>query len=251
MKSDEGKSRQRRDPVKRQVTVLNCECELFESSEFQEDLDPEEQHDLLQDYQELCRSAVEQYDGSIIQATGSELLVCFGYPTAYEDAAQRAVRTALDLMTRIGELRTRLKKQHDINFTVWAGVHTGQAVLREDDNGDLSLTGEARTVASNLDRVAEENAVVITNTTNRLIQGYFVCESQGRVKIKGASDKVEIFLVERESEARTRLDVVEPAALTPLVGRETELEILKDLWEQADEGLGQVVCVLGEAGLGS
>jgi predicted ATPase len=112
------------------------------------------------------------------------------------------------------------------------------------------VIGEAGTVASNLDRVAEENAVVITNTTHRLIQGYFVCESQGRVKIKGASDKVEIFLVERESEARTRLDVVEPAALTPLIGRETELEILKDLWEQADEGLGQVVCVLGEAGLG-
>lgn len=249
-KTEQKKTRQRQAPVKRQVTVLNCECELIESSEFLEDLDPEEQHDLLQDYQELCRAAVEKYDGSIIHASGSELMVCFGYPTAYEDAAQRAVRTALDLMSQIKKLQARLEKDHDISFTAWAGVHTGPAVLQEDDKGDLSLTGAARTIASHLDRVAEDDAVIITDSTNRLVQGYFVCESQGRVKIKGASEKVEVFVVEGESEARTRLDVAEPATLTPLIGRETELEILKDLWEQADEGLGQVVCVLGEAGLG-
>jgi len=248
--SADTKSRHRGAAVKRQVTVLNCECELFESSEFLEDLDPEEQHDLLQDYQELCRSVVEKYDGSMIKASGAELLVCFGYPTAYEDAAQRAVRTGLELIARISEMQSRLKQEHDIRFTAWAGVHTGPAVLQEDTKGDLSLTGGAGTVASNLDRVAEENAVVITDSTHRLVQGYFICESQGRAKIKGASEKVEVFLVEGESEARTRLDLVEPATLTPLIGRETELEILKDLWEQADEGLGQVVCVLGEAGLG-
>ncbi|MGZ0165688.1 MAG: protein kinase domain-containing protein [Planctomycetales bacterium] len=242
--------RQRRAPVKRQVTVLNCECELFESSEFIEDLDPEEQHDLQQDYQDLCRAAVERYDGSIIHASGSELMVCFGYPTAYEDAAQRAVRAGLELISKIKELQARLEKDHDISFTAWAGVHTGPAVLQEDDKGDLSLTGAARTIASHLDRVSEDDAVIITDATNRLVQGYFVCESQGRAKIKGASDKVEVFLVEGESQARTRLDIAEPATLTPLIGRETELEILKDLWEQADEGLGQVVCVLGEAGLG-
>ena len=249
-KTDEKKTRQRQAPVKRQVTVLNCECELFESSEFLEDIDPEEQHDLLQDYQELCRASVEKYDGSIIHASGSELMVCFGYPTAYEDAAQRAVRTGLELMSQIKQLQTRLKKDHDISFTAWAGIHTGPAVLQEDEKGDLSLTGAARTIASHLDRVAEDDAVIITDSTNRIVQGYFVCESQGTVKIKGASEKVEVFLVEGESEARTRLDIAEPATLTPLIGRETELEILKDLWEQADEGLGQLVCVLGEAGLG-
>lgn len=248
--TEEKRARQRQAPVKRQVTVLNCECELFDSSEFLEDLDPEEQHDLIHDYQDLCRDAVEKYDGSIIHSSGSELMVCFGYPTAYEDAAQRAVRTGMELIARIGDLQERLASEHNISFTAWAGVHTGPAVLQEDDNGDLSLTGIARTVASHMDRVAEDNRVIITDTTNRLIRGYFVCESLGRVKIKGASDKVEVFLVESESEARTRLDAVEPATLTPLIGRETELEILKDLWEQADEGLGQVVCVLGEAGLG-
>ena len=249
-KKEEKTTRHRGAPVKRQVTVLNCECELFESSEFLEDLDPEEQHDLLQDYQELCRAAVKKYDGSIIHASSSELMVCFGYPTAYEDAAQRAVRTGLELISQIKELQTRLEKDHDLSFTAWAGVHTGPAVLQEDDQGDLSLTGAARTIASQLDRVSEDDAVIITDSTNRLVHGYFVCESQGKVKIKGASDKVEVFLVESESEARTRLDIAEPASLTPLIGRETELEILKDLWEQADEGLGQVVCVLGEAGLG-
>lgn len=248
--TDEKRSRQRQAPVKRQVTVLNCECELFDSSEFLEDLDPEEQHDLIHSYQDLCRDAVEKFDGSIIHSSGSELMVCFGYPTAYEDAAQRAVRTGMELIARINELQSQLQQEHNIRFTAWAGVHTGQAVLQEDDNGDLSLTGIARTVASHMDRVAEDNRVIITDATNRLVQGYFVCESQGRVKIKGATEKVEVFLVERESEARTRLDAVEPATLTPLIGRETELEILKDLWEQADEGLGQVVCVLGEAGLG-
>lgn len=249
-KTEKTITRQRQAPVKRQITVLNCECELFESSEFLEDLDPEEQHDLLQDYQDLCRAAVEKYDGSIIHASGSELMVCFGYPTAHEDAAQRAVRTGLDMMSQIRELQSRLKNDHDISFTAWAGVHTGPAVLQEDDKGDLSLTGAARTIASHLDRFAEDDAVIITDSTNRIVQGYFVCESQGKVKIKGASDKVEVFTVKGESEARTRLDVAEPATLTPLIGRETELEILKDLWEQADEGLGQVVCVLGEAGLG-
>ena len=239
----------RQEAVRRQVTVLNCGCDLFESEDFIEEVDPEDQHTLLREYDEMCRSIVAELDGRVIQSTGTALVVCFGYPTAYEDAAERAVRTGMRLVDEAGNLRKSIRND-DIEFHIWAGVHTGQAILQESNDGTLSMMGDARNIASRMESVSEDDAVVVTEATHRLIGGLFECESHGKLKIKGASRKVGVFLVIGESEARHRLDVSDNVALTPIVGRENELALLFDAWEQAQEDEGQLVCILGEAGLG-
>lgn len=242
--------------IRRQVTVLNCECDLFDSDQFLDQLSGEEQHAIFRQYIQVCQDRVKEFGGTLVQSTGQKLQACFGYPTAYEDAAQRAVRTGLALRDGIHGIETRHHTQGgnlDLDFDVSIGVHTGPAIL-QDGNKELgeplTMMGEARTIAMRMGRVAPENEVAITETTQRLVQGFFETESLGESEIKGAAAPVETFIVRRESAARTRLDVGDQEKMTPLIGRDQEMMLLHDLWEQATDAMGQIVCVIGEAGLG-
>ncbi len=240
--------RQRPEAVRRQVTALVCGCDLFESPELFENLDPEEQHELLQEYQQLCETVVAEFDGRIVQATEREVLACFGYPIAHEDSARRAVRAGLKLLSDMEPLKRRLRDQYEIAFTQWIGVHTGQAVMQ--DGEQLSMMGDARNVALRLEGASIADSVLMTESTRRLVQGYFDCEPRGVLTVRGASENQALFEVTGECAAGHRLDVIEPKALTPLIGRESEMSLLTDLWEQAVDGQRQIVCVIGEAGLG-
>jgi serine/threonine protein kinase/tetratricopeptide (TPR) repeat protein len=242
-----------REAVRRQVTVLCGRHNLLESVEFVEHLEPEQQYDVLVEFQNLCEEAVRENDGHIVQVSGDSILVCFGYPTAYEDAARRAAGSGLGLIERLKELATRLAAQYGITLTVRVGIHTGGVVVQEhvgESRTGMLLTGEARHVASRLTGLAEDFSIATTAETARLLTGYFECSELGHHRVTGATRNLELHRVLRRGAARSRMDVVERTGLTPLVGRNTEVEILKDLWEQAHEGLGQVVCVIGEAGLG-
>jgi serine/threonine protein kinase/predicted ATPase len=243
-----------REAERRQITLLTCSCDLFESAEFIEDLDYEEQHDIKSAYQESCASVIKRYDGTVIQMTEEATLACFGYPIAYEDAAARAVRTGLGILKEIAALKGRLNRDKGITFTMTVHVHTGMAVVSDAPEGPgreaFSVVGEARNVISRLDAVARPDVVVISQTTYRLIQGFFICESLGTAVIKGVAKPLEFFQVQRENEARSRIDVAVPTGLTPLIGRDTEVGMLRDRWEQATEGMGQIVLIIGDAGLG-
>src|SRR5262249_41549878 len=131
-------------------------------------------------------------------------------------------------------------------LNLWVGVHTGPAVV-EATEGTVSLVGEARNVAVRLAEVAVPGAVLCSEATHRLLQGRFDCVSLGRKKIKGMAQPVEFFQVRGISETRGRVDAT---GLTPLTGRDLEVSLLKDRWEQAQEGMGQVVLLIGESGLG-
>ena len=240
----------KQDAVRRQVTVLSFGCDLFESEEFMEDVDPEHQHEILREYQQVGRSVISEFDGCVLQSSGEITTACFGYPSAHEDSAARAVRAGLKLISAVQHLQERLQKEHDIEFSVWGGVHTGQAILQELEDGTLSMMGDARNVALKLENVSEDDAIVVTEATHRIVSGFFESESHGKLKVRGVSRKIGIFLILGESEARHRLDVADNIALTPMVGRDTEFALLKEVWEEAEEGDGHVVCIIGEAGLG-
>ena len=243
-----------REAERRQLTLLTCTCDLFDSAEFIESLDYEEQHEFLHAYQQRCAAVIQRHDGAAIQITEQAILACFGYPTAYEDAAARAVRTGLDILKEVAAVRDRLQRDKGIGFTLSVNVHTGMAVVSEGQEGPgreaYSVVGEARNVSARLDAVARPDTVVISQTTYRLVQGFFLCESLGNTAIKGLPRPLEFFKVLRENEAQSRIDVAGPTGLTPLIGRDREVGLLQDRWEQALEGMGQTVLLIGDAGLG-
>jgi serine/threonine protein kinase/predicted ATPase len=237
-----------RQAERRQVTVLMCGYALFESETYL-GLDTEDQVQVLRGFQQTCEQVVGRVDGTIVQCNEQGLIACFGYPVAYEDAARRGAWTGLALLEDLKTLDQRLRCGGQPDLKPRVGVHTGLAVVEKGDES-VSLIGEARNVAVRLAEAASAGQVVCTATTNQLLQGYFDCASLGSVTLKGVSQPIELFLVQSVGEARTRVEVAELAGLTPLTGRDHEVSLLKDRWEQAQEGMGQVVSIVGEPGLG-
>ena len=131
----------------------------------------------------------------------------------------------------------------------WVAIHTGAAVV-ESRAGAVSLVGEARNVAVRLEEVAVAGQVICTEASHRLFQGRFHCASLGRQKIKSVTHPVELFRVEHVAVAGSPIDAAAPAELSPLTGRDQEIGLLMDRWERAREGMGQVVLLIGEPGLG-
>ncbi|HEY7312647.1 MAG TPA: protein kinase [Gemmataceae bacterium] len=246
--------RRGRQAERRQVTLLFGKSDLFDSDTFLEKLDPEEQHELLMEYKQICYEAIAKFGGTIVQSPSEGLLACFGYPISYEDAAQRAVRAGLRLRDGVLELKQRIRHEFNTDLSSWIAIHTGMAVAEVTAGGKsaepISLLGEVRTVVTRLGISTEANIVLLSQVTHRLVQGFFICESLGSHSVKGAASPLQIFRVVRESQVKSRIEVAEAVGLTPLTGRDLELGILRDRWEKAREGMGQVVLLVGDAGLG-
>ncbi len=238
-----------RDAERRQVTVLVCGCGLFESEHYLEGLDAEGQAAVMRAFQQACEQAVRESEGTVVQCSEEGLLACFGYPVAHEDAAHRAARTGFVVLEQLNALGERLRREQDLELNPWVGIHTGPAVAGGGE-GSVSVVGEARNVATRLEDFAEPGKIVCTAATHRLIRLQFDCTGLGPRKIKGVTRPVELFLVRGVGEARSAVEAAAPAGLTPLTGRDNEINLLKDLWEKAQEGMGQVVLLHGEPGLG-
>jgi serine/threonine protein kinase/predicted ATPase len=241
--------RRAREAERRQVTVLFCGCDLFESDAYLENLDAEDQSGVLKAFQRTGEQGVFRFDGAVVQCNEHGLLACFGYPVAHEDVARRAVRAGLAILDNMQALTERIRHDHELELKAWVGIHTGLALVETSEDA-ISMVGEARNVPVRLEDVAEAGRIVITEATERLIRGHFDCTSLGKCKVKGASQPVDLFLVEGISEEKNPVEVAERAGLTPLTGRDHEISLLKDRWEQAQEGMGQVVLIIGEPGLG-
>jgi class 3 adenylate cyclase len=240
--------RRAREAERRQVTVLVCGSDLFESEAYLE-LDGEDQAQVLRAFQQTGEEAVRRFDGTIVQCNEQGLLACFGFPVAYEDSARRAARTGLGLLPDLKVLGEHLGRQHKLELNPWIGLHIGPAVVEAKED-TVSLVGEARNVAVRLEEVAEPGQVLCTEAAYRLIRNQFHCASLGHRKIQGAAKPIKLFGVQWAGEARSPFEAAGPAGLTPLTGRDHEVSLLKERWEQAQEGMGQVVLLIGEPGLG-
>jgi class 3 adenylate cyclase len=240
--------RTRREAERRQVTVLACGCDLFESAAYLE-LDAEDQAEVLSGFRQTCEEAVRRLDGTIVQCNEQGLLACFGYPVAYEDGARRAARTGLGLFADLQDFGARFRKQPPLEFNARVGIHTGPAIAEAKEDA-ISLVGEARNLAVRLQDLATSGQVICSEATQRLIRGHVRCAGLGSRQLKGVVQAVELFQVEGVAEVQSALEAVAPAELTPLIGRDHEISLLKDRWEQAREGMGQAVLLVGEPGLG-
>jgi len=236
---------------RRQLTVMFCD--LADSTSLASRLDPEDYREVIRAYQAACAEVIQRFDGYIAQYLGDGLLVYYGYPQAHEDDAQRAIRTGLGITEVIRMLNTPLEQEWGVRLTVRVGIHTGLVVVGEMGSGDrrerLAL-GETPNIAAKLQGLATPENVVISALTYRLTQGYFVCQDLGPHTIRLNTAPLYVYRVIEEREAQSRWDVAVRAGLTPMVGRQEEISLLRRRWEQSKTGLGQVVLLRGESGIG-
>src|SRR3989442_5956409 len=236
---------------RRQLTVMFCD--LVDSTRLSSQFDPEEYREVVRAYQRVCTEVIQRYDGHIAQLLGDGLLVYFGYPHAHEDDAHRAVHTGLGIIEAGETLNTSLKPAKGITLAVRLGIHTGLVVVGEMGEAgrqeQLAL-GETPNIASRIEGMAAPNTLVISDATSRLVQGYFDCQDLGAQALRGVIEPMRVSHVLRESGVTSRLDIAQPRGLTPLVGRESEVTLLLERWEQAKSGQGQVILLTGDAGIG-
>ena len=239
------------DAERRQLTVLFCD--LVDSTHLASQLDPEDLREVVRAYQEACAKVIARYEGHIAQYLGDGLLVYFGYPQAHEDDAQRAVRAGLGIVEALGQLNTRLGRERGVHLAVRLGIHTGRVVVGDVGGGtrheQLAL-GETPNLAARLQGIAAPDTLVISAATFQLLGGFFACQPLGTPLLKGFAQPLAVYQVLYESMARSRLEAVGSTGLIPLVGRESEVRLLRERWAQVKEGVGQVVLLSGEAGIG-
>jgi class 3 adenylate cyclase/predicted ATPase len=230
---------------RRQLTVLFCD--LVGSTALSTQLDPEELREVVRAYQEICTTVIQHYEGYVAQHLGDGLLVYFGYPTAHEDDARRAVHAGLEMIEALREQATQQP------LRVRIGIHTGLVVIGEignSENREILALGETPNVAARIQGQAAPDEVMISATTYRLVKGFFACEARGRPELKGVATPLLLYQVMKEEEVRSRFEVVARSGLTPLVGREHEYGLLRERWERVKDGPGQIVLLSGEPGIG-
>ncbi len=252
--SPRGTSIRHRDSQRRQVTIINCSCDVFENDAILEALDSEEQAALLNAFQEYCSAIAEEFQGTILQMTEDGIAVCFGFPVAFEDAVRRAVRFALAVRDRMVRFHEETSTP-DLRLASRVSLHTDHAIAESDvDEHDrttsVSIVGAIRNVASKLTDFAEADCVVMSHLTWMLCHDRFECESLGYQKVRGLTEPIELHAVISEHSRDFGFDGAGEQNLTPLVGRDREIGLLQERWEQAVEGMGQVVLIIGHAGLG-
>jgi TOMM system kinase/cyclase fusion protein len=236
---------------RRQLTVLFCD--LVDSTALATQLDPEELREVVRAYQATCAKVIARFEGHIAQLLGDGLLVYFGYPRAHEDDAQRAVRAGLGMIEAVAQLNTRLEPEQGVQLAVRLGIHTGLVVVGEvggDTHQEHLALGETPNLAARLQGIAAPNTLVISATTCQLLGGFFACQALGTHRLKGFAQPLAVYQVLYESTARSRLEAAGSTGLTPLVGREQEIALLRERWAQVTDGFGQVVLLSGEAGIG-
>jgi len=233
---------------RRQLTVMFCD--LVGSTALSTKLDPEDLRSVVGAYHKCVAATVARFDGFLAKYMGDGVLIYFGYPRAHEDDAERAVRAGL----AVTELVPTLQAGQGSGLQVRVGIATGLVVV-----GDLTGEGEARergvvgetpNLAARLQALAQPGQVVIPQSSRRLSGGMFEYRDLGLVELKGLVDRVQAWHVMGASGVESRFEAQHEAKLTPLVGRQEELELMLRRWRQAVEGEGRVILVSGEAGIG-
>jgi hypothetical protein len=198
---------------------------------------------------------VHDYEGTVNEFTGDGIMALFGAPIALEDAPQRAIRSAYAIhreMTRFSD-KMKLEKENISSLNMRIGIHTGPVVvgtLGNDLRVEFKAVGDTVNMASRMEGLAEPGSTYVTEQTFKLTEGLFRYEALGEHSVKGKADKVKTYRVIAPSTSRTRFDVSAERGLTPLAGRERELELLLDGFERSKAGRGQAFSIVSEAGVG-
>jgi class 3 adenylate cyclase/predicted ATPase len=237
----------RADAERRQLTVMFCD--LVGSTGLATRLDPEDLREIIGAYHRAVAETVPGFDGFVAKYMGDGVLIYFGYPRAHEDDAERAVRAGLGLIDAVGRLDVG-----SVKLQARVGIATGLVVvgdlIGEGSAQEQSVVGETPNLAARLQALAGPEAVVIAASTRRLVGDFFEYRDLGAVEVKGIAAPVPAWQVLRPSVVTSRFEALRGSALTRLVGRDEEIDLLLRRWARAKAGDGQVVLVSGEPGIG-
>lgn len=235
---------------RRQVTVLRFSAVLTRPDG---PIDPEDFDEILTGFRAACVEVLGNQGEQTSRFAGVEHQVCFGYPTAYGNDAQRAVNAALEIVEATGKLDARGRAQRGISVAVRLGLHTGLVLTRDIDApaADATIVGQALEVATSVEHAARVNRVTVSGATQRLVRGQFACR---RVEIPAAlsslssssGDTLELYEIDSAAAPAMR----DREGRVGLVGRDGELNTLLDRWERIESEGGQAVQLRGEAGIG-
>ncbi len=241
-------------PEGERKTVTALFADIKGSTELMEDLDPEEARALVDPALKLMIDAVRRYDGYVVQSTGDGIFALFGAPVAHEDHPQRALYAALRMQEEIRRYAERLRADGRAPIQIRVGANTGEVVVRSITTGaghtEYTPIGHTTNLASRMQTLADPGATVISETTRRLVEGYFLLKPLGPARIKGVTEPVSVYEVTGLGPLRTRLQRSAGRGLTKFVGREREMDAMKHAAEQAKAGRGQIVAAIAEAGVG-
>ncbi len=233
---------------RRQLTVMFCD--LVGSTALSAGLDPEDLRTIIGAYQRCCAALIERNGGFVAKYMGDGVLAYFGYPRAHEHDAERAVRAGLALVEAVPKLPTAAGSPLQVRI----GIATGLAVV-----GDLigtgaaqerAIVGETPNLAARLQAIAEPDTVVIAESTRKLLGNLFELQDLGARDLKGIAGPARAWAAVRANSVESRFDALHTTGLSPLVGREEEVELHLRRWSRAKTGEGQVVLLSGEAGIG-
>ena len=244
-------SRRALEGERKQVTVLFAD--LKDSTRLIEGLDPEAARQLLDPALHLMMDAVHRYEGTVNQVLGDGIMALFGAPIAHEDYALRACYAALAMQTALRRYSDDVRRTQGLTLQTRVGLNSGEVVVRTISNDlhmDYSAVGQTVHLAARMEQLATPGTILLTAATLRLVEGLVQVQPLGPMPVKGLTEPVEAYELLGASALRRRLQVAAARGLTRFVGRQHELDTLSQALEQARTGHGQVVALVGEAGVG-
>jgi len=233
------------------VTVLFADAVNYTA--MSETLDPEEVHRIMDECLFILMDQVHLYEGTINQFTGDGIMALFGAPIAHEDHAQRACHTALTIQEALVGYAEKLKKNSGIDFKMRIGINSGLVIvgaIGDDLQMDYTAIGDTVNLSSRMESMATPGGTLVSGNTHRLVRDFFEFESLGKIEVKGKKEPQEAFELIKAGEVETRIGASVAKGLTQFVGRKNSMPTLLNVFDKVKSGLGQVVGLVGEAGVG-
>ena len=233
------------------VTVLFAD--VADYTAISENLDPEEVHQIMDGCFKILMDEIHTYEGTINQFTGDGVMALFGAPVAHEDHAQTACHAALAIQKALEGYGRDLERKFGLRFQMRMGLNSGPVVvgsIGDDLRMDYTALGDTTNLAARMEGMAKPGTILGTAYTHKLTRDFFEFEPLGRVRVKGKREPQEVYELVKTSSIETRIEAAAVKGLTRFVGRTVEAQTLREAYEKARFGSGQVVGIVGEAGVG-
>ena len=240
----------RSDGERRQATVMFSDLSGY--TRMTERLDPEEVNAIMDRVFGNIAQIITRFEGQTESFIGDAVMALFGVPKTHEDDPVRAIMAAREIHKVVSSLTPHFEDKVGGSLRMHTGINTGLVVTggANPRKGLLGCTGDAINVASRLQGLATPGEILVGDSTYQRAKGYFIFEELGPIRVKGKQDPIAAYRVLAPSNRGNRFEISAENGLTPLVGRDKELELLMDGFKRATGGTGQAFSIVGEAGVG-